>query len=95
MNQVEGFTIQLINNAESVFFAGEPSETTIGLYLPAGVNEIEISSTNIRVNVSSSTGENIRVFKSRVPLQGTITTTEGIKSLSIEAKEDYILISPA
>jgi len=34
---VESFGEQLINSAESVYFAGEPSKTVVSLYLPEGV----------------------------------------------------------
>jgi len=42
LNYVDNFAIQLVNSAESVFFSGEPSKSTISLYLPEGVEIIEI-----------------------------------------------------
>ncbi len=93
LNQVESFANQLLNSAESVFFAGEPSKTTISLYLPDGVKEINITSSYIFISVLTSSGENKRIFKSKVPIQGTISTGEGIKKLTLEATNDYLLIS--
>jgi len=40
-----------------------------------------------------SSGENKRVYNSRVPIQGNIGIGEGLKKLSLEAKEDYVLVS--
>src|SRR3989344_4511936 len=58
LNQVENFAIQLINSAESVFFAGEPSKTTVSFYLPEGVKAIEILSNQVVITTQTSSGEN-------------------------------------
>ena len=93
VNQVESFATQLINSAESVFFAGEPSKTTISLYLPEDVTNITINSNQMVITITTSSGENVRAFESKVPIQGTITISEGIKRLTLEATENYLLIS--
>jgi len=93
LNQVGNFATQLVNSAESVFFSGEPSKATIRLYLPEGVENISIDSNYLIVTTHTSSGENKQSFKSRVPIQGTISSGEGIKKLSLEAKEDYVLVS--
>lgn len=93
LNQVENFAIQFVNSAESVFFAGEPSKTTIRLYLPEGVKNLELTSDHLIITVAVSSGENKRAYKSRVPIQGNISPGEGIKKLSLEAKEEYVLVS--
>lgn len=92
LNQVESFAVQLINSAESVFFAGEPSKTTVSLYLPDGVSSITFSSNDFIVTTTTSSGDNVRVYTSKVPLNGTIPVTEGIKKLTIEAKETLVQI---
>jgi len=93
LNQAENFATQLVNSAESVFFAGEPSKTTVRLYLPEGIQNIEIISDYLVITMKVSTGENKRAYKSRVPIQGNIAIGEGIRKLSLEAKEDYVLVS--
>ena len=84
MNQIESFANQLTNSAESVFFAGEPSKTSVSLYLPSGVNKIVIDNEEIVVYLE----KDVRSFRSRVPLQGDVSSSEGIKSLTLEAKKD-------
>lgn len=106
LNQVENFAIQLINSAETVFFAGEPSKTTVRLYLPEGITGLDIKcggggdplcpageSYYLVASVRTSSGENIRAFKSKVPVQGAISVTTGTKELALEAKEDYVQVS--
>jgi|SRR3989344_213137 len=93
LNQVESFGNQLINNAETVFFSGEPSEVTVNLYIPDGVSKIEIISNSLVMTTRTSSGTNIMSFDSMVPIQNVILSpTEGIKSLSIKAREEYVVI---
>jgi len=95
LNQVESFATQLINSAESVFFAGEPSKTTVRLYLPEDVHSITVNTDYIFIITNVSSKTNQRAFYSKVPLSGAITSTEGIKKLTLQAQEDSVLISQA
>ena len=58
LNEVENFVAQLISSAESVFFAGEPSKTTVRLYLPEGVESLEITPEYLNFNNSFLIYEN-------------------------------------
>ncbi len=98
LNQVESFATQVLNSAESVFFAGEPSKTTVKLYLPEGVNEITVSTdiNNPGLLIKTRTrvgGENIRFYESNVPLSGSISSTEGIKKIAVVAEETQVSIN--
>jgi len=93
LNQVESFAVQLINSAESVFFAGEPSKTSVNLYLPEGIINLTITQDYLIITTRTSFGDNKKAYKSRVPLQGSISSGEGIKKLSLEATENFVLIS--
>src|SRR3989344_1252201 len=85
LNQIESFATQVVNSAESVFFAGEPSKTTINLYLPAGVDSIVLNSDSLIITTRVTSGTNKRVFESKVPLSGSISVTEGLKKIILEA----------
>lgn len=93
LNQIDNFGTKLVSFSEEVFFSGEPSKTTINLYLPEGVESIEIDQNYIIITTRTSSGENKRAYKSKVPIQGIINSGQGIKKISLEAKEDYLLIS--
>lgn len=93
LNQVENFANQLINSAEAVFFAGEPSKDTVKLYLPEGVENVQISGSDIIISTRTSSGVNVRAFESKVPLYGVITPGEGIKRLSLEANATHLVIT--
>lgn len=93
LNQIESFATQVVNSAESVFFAGEPSKTTINLYLPSGVQDIELSQDSLIIITQVSSGSNKRVFESKVPLNGSIPITEGLKKIVLEAHQNYVAIN--
>jgi len=92
-DQIENFASNLINSAESVFFAGEPSEITVDLFLPKGINDITIQDKNVIITSETSSGINKRIFESRVSLSGTIDNSPGTKILSLKAKENFVDIS--
>lgn len=92
INQIENFANKMINSAESVYYSGEPSKTTINVFLPEGVNSITIQNDTLIMVYSSSTGESKRAFESNVPLNGTISHETGIKKLEISAKENFAKI---
>lgn len=93
IDQVSNFADKIISNSESVFYLGEPSKVTLKVYLPAGVSLINISSSDILFKVSTSSGVNIVSFSSRVPLNGSISFSEGFKRIEILAVEDHVQIN--
>lgn len=93
LNQVEVFANKIINSAESVFYAGEPSRAYVTAYLPAQVTSIEIIDKNIVIVTSTSSGNAKRAFSSKVQLQGSISTGEGAKRIKLQAEQDKVLIS--
>jgi len=98
LNQVESFAFNLVSSAEVVFFAGEPSKTTISLYLPEGVVTILVAEDEdaIVITTQVSGGRyNTRAFYSKVPLNASspISTSAGIKNLVLEAEANYVMIT--
>lgn len=100
MNQIESFVIQLIHSAESVFFAGQPSKTTVNLYIPEGVESINFKcedggdpfcgvdeSYYLYVVVQTSAGEDVKAYESKVPINGTLSISSGTQKISLEAVE--------
>jgi hypothetical protein len=93
LNQVENFAVRIINNAESVFFSGEPSKLTLKPYLPEGVKNIQIIEDSLVFTIKTSSGDNVVSYKSKVPIQGTISSGEGIKKIILEAQDNYLQIT--
>ncbi|MEK6915050.1 MAG: hypothetical protein AABW89_00730 [Nanoarchaeota archaeon] len=93
ISQVSSFMNKIISSAESVFYAGEPSKLTVTGYLPVGVNRLDITSTEIIVGITTSSGVSTMSFSSNVPLIGNISHTEGVKRLEILAQQDEVSIT--
>lgn len=97
LNRAENFAAQVVNSAESVFFAGEPSKMTVRYYLPEDVREIKVTEINnetyLHLVVGTSSGQVDVIYKSSVPLQVNISPGEGIRKLTLEASEEYLTVS--
>ncbi len=93
--QINNFANKIISTAESVYYSGSPSKATISCYLPEGVREIIITNSELIIKFGTSSGENIIGFSSRVPISGTLSSSQGLKKIQIEAQADNVVISPA
>jgi len=92
-NQIEVMASKIISSSEAVFFAGEPSQATVTVYVPQGVSNIDISGYDLIITSSASSGTNKRAFTSKVNITGTINAVEGAKKLLIKAEADRVVIS--
>jgi len=101
LNHARNFGTNVIDNAESVYFSGEPSKATINPYLPKGIRNISINldGTDYRmfIEVQTNDGKNTLSFTSKVPLvtkdSSQFSMSEGIKNVVIEFAGDQIDIS--
>jgi hypothetical protein len=92
-NQIEVLATKIISSSESVFFAGEPSQATITIYVPSGVVSIELIDYDLIIASQTSAGITKRAFTSRVKLNGNISAVQGSKKLTIKAQENGVNIS--
>ena len=91
-NQLERFSKKTISAAESTFYSGAPSKSTITAYLPEGVKSVSVDETEnaIIIEIESSGGTSKIAYPSSVPIaQGNpaISSSSGLKKILIEAKE--------
>lgn len=91
-NNLDRFASTIIAHSEDVYYAGEPSQVHIRPYLPSGVQNITVGSDYLYVALVTSSGVNSRVYKSNVPLAGSLTTQEGVKRIQLVAQPDKVLI---
>jgi uncharacterized protein (UPF0333 family) len=92
--QIENFANKVISTSESVFYSGSPSKATISIYLPEGVNQIEILENNLIVTAETSNGLTKTAFPSKVPISGNLNSAQGIKNIKVIAEQDRAVISP-
>ena len=87
------FANNVITSAESVYYAGEPSRVPVVVYLPAGITSIDVLANEVVFRIETSNGLAVISYPSNVPLQGTISPQEGVKRLTLEAQQTFVLIS--
>ncbi len=96
-NQVNNFAIKIISTSETVFYAGEPSRSTVSAHLPENVQDIEIIDNAIIITYNLATGENKAAFPSNVPIienpSALMTSNSGIKKITVVANQTHAIIS--
>lgn len=92
-DQLDKGAKKIVFAAETAFFDGAPAKATIDVYFPEGISDITIAENSIIYTVQSNSGDNVLAFPSKVPIQGTLTPSSGIKKVRVEAQSDSVLIS--
>jgi hypothetical protein len=92
-NQLRNLAIKITDKAESVYYTGGSSKSTIRAYLPAKVSYFNITSRTVFFGYITKKGilHNIEVV-SLVNITGNITTNPGIHNIEIEASGGGVLI---
>lgn len=93
VSQIKTFAEKIIAEAERVYYAGEPSKTTITAYLPPGISSLYVAEQNLIISVRLSSGIATTGYTSNVPINVSIDPSEGVKEITITAQSDRVLVS--
>jgi hypothetical protein len=98
VTQMANCANKIISTAESVFYSGYPSKATITCYLPEGIQNIFIDTSDYKSDLvfmlQSSTGKTTTSFASNVELKEKVPgvladlAAPGSKKIVLEAMED-------
>ena len=92
-NQADQIARKVLDAAESVYYLGEPSKTTIKVYVPQMIKNITISNQEIVFRMGTRLGIDEVVRYSPVEINGSITASHGIKYITVESKGSYVQIT--
>ncbi|MFC1768666.1 hypothetical protein ACFLZX_02785 [Nanoarchaeota archaeon] len=92
-NQLDKISKEIVDKAESLYYFGEPSKTTLKVYIPKGIKQITVGPKEISFRVMTHQGETDVFFPSTVTLQGSISPNYGYHEIVIEAREGYVWIN--
>lgn len=92
---LSGCASKIISSSESVFYAGNPSKTTISCYLPDNIKEINITENSLIFSIQTNSGISKTAFSSNVPISGNIPTFSGSRKIIIQAQENTVSIGLA
>lgn len=92
-NQADQIARKVIDAVESVYYLGEPSKTTVKVYIPQQVENIIINNREIVFQIKTRYGIDEVVRVSPVEMNGSIDPSRGIKHITVESKGDYVQIT--
>src|SRR3989344_40137 len=92
MSNLAQFASKVVVNAESVYYAVEPSRVVVIATLPTGVTSIQVLPNEIVFKIETGSGLSVISYSSNVPLQGSISSHYGVKRITLEAGESSVII---
>ena len=92
-SQVNQIATRIVDAAESVYFLGEPSQTTIRVYIPNQIKGASLDNKEILFNVSTRTGVSEIVQISSVNLTGSLPINQSTYSITLKASSTGVEIS--
>mgnify|MGYP001593684213 FL=1 len=84
---------KIIDASESVYYLGKPSQTTLKLNFPEGIQSTTVSSKEIAFKIRTQAGVTEVVQVSSVNISGTLPASAGIHVITIKAEEGYVKIT--
>ncbi len=92
-NQLDGIAKGIVDKAESVYYFGEPSKSTMRVFLPKGIQSVAVKPSEIDFRVYTQSGPTDIFYSSRVPLQGNLSSVYGYHDIVIEARQGFVWIN--
>jgi len=92
-NQLDRVAKEIVNNAESLYYFGDPSSITIRAYIPSNIKDIDIIGNEITFTVRTKQGDTDMSYPSNVNLEGNISVSYGYRDIEITAREGYVWIN--
>ena len=91
-NQAMKIAHKIVDNAESVFYLGEPSKTTIKVSMPENIDKIIIHEKEVVFIIRYKGMPNDIVVDSPVSLSGNLSSSSGIRYITIKASGNNVVI---
>src|SRR3989338_2716690 len=89
--QVQQIAQKIAGAAESVYYLGEPSQTTLKVNMPSNVVSADLSAGyEVVFRVKTTSGTSDIVQNSPVNITGSLPTAEGLYTITIKAKSGHV-----
>jgi hypothetical protein len=92
-NQLRNLAIKIADKAETIYYTGGSSKTTVKAFLPDGITSFNISSRTINIQYTTKEGlpHNI-VVSTLVNITGNVSVNSGIHNIEIVSSGGLVLI---
>ena len=84
---------KIVDSAESVYYLGTPSQTTLKLNFPDGILSTNLSNRELVFKISTTSGVTDIVEVSSVNISGNLPLTEGIHVVTVKAEDGYVQLT--
>ena len=84
---------KIVDSAESVYYLGKPSQTTLKINFPDRIESTNLSNREVVFRIATQAGTTDIVQISSVNLSGSLPTTEGIHIVTVKAEDGYVRIT--
>jgi hypothetical protein len=92
--QINQVAKKIVDTAESVYYLGEPSQTTLKVNIPGNVILVNLSSGyEVVYNIRTKSGKADVVRSSSVNITGSLPTSKGTYTITVKAISDHVEVS--
>ncbi len=91
--QIQQIVRKVVDASESVYYLGEPSQTTLKVNIPANIVSVSLSSNEVAFKINTAAGKSDIAQSSSVNITGSLPTNKGMYTITIKAKSDYVEVS--
>ncbi len=91
--QISHVAKKIADAADSVYYLGEPSQTTIKVYIPSRIAEASVNGREVVFRIKTGTSVSDIVQLSSADMTGTLPASQGLYHIRIRAVENGVEIS--
>lgn len=91
--QLNKLAVEIVNAAEEVYFLGSPSQKTLTVMFPNGINSVTIESNSLVFNMSGENYDYMHYEDTLVNLTGSLRADSGSREVKIIALGDEVRIT--
>ena len=91
--QLERITRQISASADKVYYLGAPSKIALEFYFPDRIKSSHIYANEVYFQMRKQNSVSDVYAITKAPLNGSLPTTPGYHTITIESKGDYVWIS--
>lgn len=92
-NQIDKVARKIVDAAESVYYLGEPSQTTIKVYIPERIVDVQVGNREVFYRIRTSKGISDIVQISPVNMTGSLPTSQGVHFIIVKAQQNAVILS--
>ena len=91
--QIEKISFELETAAKEVYFLGEPSQKTVELRFPQGINTVTVGPNGINFNIQL-VDNNYDIYTDfPMNVSGTLSDSQGLKVILVQARDGRVELS--